>query len=302
MWYLKISFVLLAVFVWTTTVSQKNPNVTKFEPDKISTENVEYALSISSDGKELYFARSTGKWGKGGMKSTIYTSRMKDGSWTEPIVISFSGHYDDGDPHITQDGNTLYFVSDRPDGDHPVSQDIWKVERKNGRNWGVPQRLENPVNSGKREYSPRTDGQGNLYFASDRSGGMGQGDLYISLSNGDTFLSPMNLGEPLNSKTGEWNLEVSSEGNIIIYEASGRKENISSYGDLYISFKSNEKWSIPQNISELNTTGSDLYPQFIEEDQTLFYTSSDSLRSTDTNIYQVDFKTLLRKYLQKAVY
>ena len=106
----------------------------------------------------------------------------------------------------------------------------------------------------------------------------------------------------LNSKFGEWNLEVNQKGDLIIFEASQRKENLSSYGDLYISFKENDQWSVPQNIQEINTTGSDLYPELIEDTNTLYYSSSDSLESMQTNIYFIDFKNLYTKYRKNAVF
>lgn len=110
----------------------------------------------------------------------------------------------------------------------------------------------------------------------------------------------MNLGNTLNSEKGEWNLELNKEGDIIIFEASERAENLSSYGDLYISFKSNNEWSLPQNIQEVNTTGSDLYPELIEDDNILYFSSSDSLESTQTNIYFIEFEHIYDKYRKNA--
>jgi len=88
---------------------------------------------------------------------------------------------------------------------------------------------------------------------------------------------------------------------ITIHSASQREQNLSSYGDLYISFKLNNKWTIPQNIKELNTTGSDLFPQLTNNENTLYFTSSDSLSSTNTDIYFVDFKTIYNNYKKTAV-
>ena len=116
-------------------------------------------------------------------------------------------------------------------------------------------RLKTPINSTSQEYSPCTDAKGNLFFASSRPEGFGQGDLYRCEIENGVFNPPINLGSTINSDKGEWNLEVNSLGNVLLFEASERKENSSSYGDLYISFKEAEQWSIPQNIKELNTTG-----------------------------------------------
>jgi len=295
-----IHFIFFLLF-GTAVVAQSNVNIQKFEPGIVSTEFVEYSSSFSRDGQEVFFARSTGKWGKGKMKSVIYYSQYANGEWSSPKVVPFSGNYDDSGPHLSNDDKTLYFISKRPSEGIVISSDIWVVVRNDHGDWNTPQRLENPINSDKREYSPRTDNNGNLYFASDRDGGMGQGDLYLSQLHDGKYDEPVNMGIPLNSKEGEWNLEINDTGDVIIFEASGKEENVSPYGDLYISFKSDEMWSLPQNITELNTSGSDLYPQLMN-DGTLYFTSSDSLKSTDTNIYYVDFQNLMTTYRGKAIY
>lgn len=272
-----------------------------FEPENISTNAVEYALSISPSRNELYFARSDGHWGTANLKSSIFYSIKKLEQWSKPKLVSFSGKYDDSSPHITDDGRTLYFISDRPAlGVNSVSQNIWKVKKNEKGDWGNPIHLEDPINSSSNEYGICTDGQGNLYFASDRKGGLGQGDLYMVKKDGNGFAPPQNIGSTINSKTGEWNLEVSKDGNILIFEASQRQQNLSPYGDLYISFKEGGLWSEPQHISEVNTTGSDLYPHIVESENRLYFSSGDSLESIRTNIYFIDFGFIEKKYRKNA--
>ena len=271
-------------------------------PGKISTDRVEYGSSVSVDGKEIYFVRSKEPWGSSKSSGTIYYSRMTEGAWSDPEIVSFSGQYDDSDPHLSADGRQLYFVSRGRENVNNSSSDIWTVQRNIEGDWGTPEKLEQPINSNQREWSPRTDSEGNLYFASDRSGGSGQGDLYISKMVGGKLQPPENLGKTINLPTGEWNLDISGEGKVLIFEASGRTENKSPYGDLYISFKKGDKWSVPQNLIEVNTSGSDLYPQFIEESGLLFYSSSDSLQSKNSCIYMVSLTELLCSYRQRATF
>jgi len=273
-----------------------------FEPGTISTPLVEYGIAFSSDGSELYVARSSDPWGTPRLKSAIYHSVRKNGKWAAPKLASFSGTYNDGDPHLCPNGKTLYFTSDRPDvAAGNTSMDIWKVEREPGGLWGSPTRLDQTINSEADEYSPRTDVDGNLYFASAREGGYGQGDLYWAKRHPDGFGKPFNLGKTINSPTGEWNLEIDREGNILIFESSGRERNLSSYGDLYISFKFNEEWSIPQALTELNTTGSDLNPELAANDTMLYYASTDSLKGRISHIYAIDFEELCKRYKKIAV-
>ncbi|MDC8003653.1 hypothetical protein POV27_06290 [Aureisphaera galaxeae] len=271
-----------------------------FEPNNVSTEIVEYGPSFSASGQEMYFARSADKWGQGPLTSAIYHSVKENEMWSKPELVSFSGVYDDSDPHITNDRNTLYFISKRASETGQTSADIWKVNKDEDGKWGTPIRLQEPINSEGNEYSPKTDDQGNLYFASDRSGGYGQGDLYVAKTEGGQFAAPANLGDAVNTDQGEWNLEISRDGKILIFEASGRPENVSSYGDLYISFKENDGWTVPQNITELNTSGSDLSACLTNKNKTLYYASSDSIKNPSVNIYRVDFKTIFDHYKKNA--
>ncbi len=270
-----------------------------FEPGIISTDAVEYSSSFSSSGSEIYFARSHDKWGSGG-KSSIYHSIKTNNQWSPPELVSFSGNYNDSGPHLTQDGGKIYFISHRPSNNNPGSADIWMVEKDNHGQWGTPVRLKDPINSPGREYSPRTDKHGNLYFASDRLGGYGQGDLYISRNVNGVLSPPENMGNTINSPKGEWNLEINDEGNLLIFEASGRSQNVTVPGDLYISFRERNTWTIPQNIEELNTSGSDLYPELTNNGEKLYFTSSDSLNSEDTNLYFTEFNPIYDKYRQQA--
>ncbi len=300
-----IILLLLVVFflpiqssIWCQSYSARQI----FEPGNISTSSVEYGSVFSTDGSELFFARSEEPWGSPQMRSTIFYSKKISGKWSNPQIASFSGNHNDSDPFLTSDGNHLYFISDRGDRHQTGSSDIWVLHKKSDNSWGQPERLPSPINSTANEYSPRLDGEENLYFASDRPGGYGQGDLFICRNVNGQYLPPENLGSTVNTEHGEWNLEISDKGDLLIFEASGREENQSSYGDLYISFRVGRLWSIPQNIKEINTAGSDLSPFLEFEHNILYFSSSNYLKSTNTDIYFVKFQEILESYYENALY
>ncbi len=301
MYQTKPVYQLMASVIWLLiSGSVKAESVRQlFEADKISSAAIEYGISFAPDGKTLYFARASGQWGKNNGTSTIYQATKTKGQWSEPVVAAFSGQYDDSDPHISADGMYLFFVSDRPSNNHKRSADIWVLTQGDDGTWHDLRRLPEPINSDQTEYSPRTTAQGDLYFASDRPNGFGQGDLYWSKKLNTGYGSVENLGPAINAATGEWNLEINEQGDILIFEASGRAENQSGAGDLYISFKLDEYWSKPQNLIELNSPGSDLYPELIA-DHTLYYASNDQAGSYAPEVYKVDFKPMLQRYREKA--
>ena len=99
------------------------------------------------------------------------------------------------------------------------------------------------VNSDAEEYSPFVTDSGALFFASDREGGYGQGDIYRADSLGEGFGPPTLLGPNVNGPFGEWNIWVAADEGELIFESSSRPTNISVPGDLYYSSRTNDGWT-----------------------------------------------------------
>lgn len=120
--------------------------------------------------------------GKGGFLFDIYQStRNEDGSF-QPAVLNheLSSPYDDRRETIRRDGLLLIFTSDRPGGMGGL--DLWVSRRRSTHDpWGVPVNLGAPINSEADERgSALADDGVTLFFSSDRPGGYGQGDLWVT--------------------------------------------------------------------------------------------------------------------------
>ena len=209
---------VLVVVTYTRSVFSQTPErvgtevlveTLVFAPGVISTEAFEYGTAFTPDGSTVYFTRRPREAGsKAEPPNTIYESYLQNGEWTSPRVAFFSGTYDDRDPFISPDGERLFFTSDRPvaDGDSTNEEpDIWMLRRTED-GWGEPEHLDPPINSPGAEYSPVTAANGNLYFASVRLEGLGQGDLYMSPLEEGSYRQVFPLNAPINSPTGEWSI------------------------------------------------------------------------------------------------
>jgi Tol biopolymer transport system component len=263
----------------------------------INSEHLETGIVIAPSGREVYFTRREGRWGEpGNSMSKIFVMRYENGNWTVPQVAPFSGTHSDRDLFMTADGRAIFFTSYRPlkAGD-PARQDadIWVMQRTaNG--WGEPRHLAE-VNSPAMEWSPVTDSRGNLYFASMRGGATTQGDLYISRLKDGKYTLPVNLGAPVNSASGEWNLVLAPDDSYMIFESSGRVEGNSESGDLYVSRRDRRgNWQKPVNLQSLNTTGSDLMPRFSPDGRQLYYVSSGAAGAIYEKKKRADIKTALQ--------
>jgi DNA-binding beta-propeller fold protein YncE len=226
----------------------------------------EYGLVQGPDG--YYLTRQAGAWGTKNKseivrfsKSGTLTSRP---TWTEPSADETAFHY-------SKHQEIACYVSDRLSGQMQKSPDIWCLEWLGDR-WGKPYVLPPPVNSSASEYSPVIRPNGDIYFASDRDGGSGLGDIYLAHKNQEEW-SVENLGSSVNSRGGEWNLGVSPDGRLLIFESSHRDTNRTISGDLYSSRLKNGEWSPAVPLSSVNTDGSDLMPRFLSDDTVVFASS-----------------------------
>lgn len=271
-------------------LAQKTP--TTFLPGVISTEKIEYYSAFDPVDQSLYFVRRNAVWGDFNDKTPgfIYFIREKEGEWQTAEIASFSGQYSDGAPFISEDGKHFFFTSNRP---HETKEgngaDIWLMEKVNGF-WSTPRPLMGNVNSQGVEYSPVLTRSGRLYFASTGLGGLGQGDIFSCDFDANGCNNIQNLGEAVNSPTGEWNVFVDPEETYMIFEASGRIYG-RDYGDLYISFRKEGVWQKAQYLQEMNSEGSDLAVRLSLDGKWFYYAQSEGGR--------VDIKRISSSVIEK---
>jgi hypothetical protein len=111
-------------------------------------------------------------------------------------------------------------------------------------------------------------------FASDRAGGRGNYDIYISTraSTDSNWSSAVNLGSPINSSNLEVAPSLSSDG-LALFFHSIRPGGLGSY-DIYFSQRTSlqSNWSAPVNIgSSINSSYSELGPSISEDGRTLYW-------------------------------
>lgn len=142
-------------------------------------------------------------------KPKLYVSEYENGKWSKPEVLPFiDAEFAFGHPSFDESGNTLIFSSDQKDGFG--GDDLYVVSFTNGE-WGSPKNLGSKINSKNDEVFPHLY-NGKLYFASDRSGGLGGLDIYVSeLVQEETFSEPKNVGEPLNSRKDDFGIYFRSD-------------------------------------------------------------------------------------------
>jgi outer membrane protein OmpA-like peptidoglycan-associated protein/tetratricopeptide (TPR) repeat protein len=108
-----------------------------------------------------------------------------------------------------------------------------------------------------------------------------QEDFFISKKHESEFLASENFGVPLNTFGNEGAQTISADGKILFltsceYER-GKSPHGKTYGscDLFVSYKTGDKWSVPENIGQpVNTKYWESQPSFSADGKTLYFVSN----------------------------
>jgi hypothetical protein len=241
-----------------------------FQPGVISKGDYESHPCFSPTGDTLYFIKCSYDLNV----SAICVSYLRNKRWSAPQIVSFSGKYMDADPFVAKDGKTLYFMSNRPDRDGDPAKnvtDIWMV-KLGAKGWGNPVRLPAPVNSEGDEYYPTIADNGNLYFGSTRSGGIGACDIYRCRFADGKYQPAENLGDAVNTTGNDYEAFIAPDESYLIYNST--PGSFLRGLDFYISYRKNGVWQKAKKLdAPISSDGIDWAPR-VTRDKKLFYFSS----------------------------
>jgi serine/threonine protein kinase/formylglycine-generating enzyme required for sulfatase activity len=128
----------------------------------------------------------------------------------------------DNHPGISHDGLTLLFSSNRAGGQG--NDDIWMATRTSiTESFDTLTNLGPTVNSAALDMAPCLSSDGlSLVFHSERPGGYGDYDLWLSTRNSinDPFDTPVNLGPTINTSAGEASPYLSADGRKLYFDSN----------------------------------------------------------------------------------
>ncbi|MFT5474185.1 MAG: hypothetical protein ACI856_002521, partial [Kiritimatiellia bacterium] len=122
---------------------------------------------------------------------------LPDVFWSRPWVVSggFNALADKAETATRDDGTHMVIARDDPER----GSELYAISRA-GNTWAVPVALDE-LNSPFNETDPDLSADGRyLFFASDRPGGLGGFDLWVSQRLGGIWGPPINLGPGVNSR------------------------------------------------------------------------------------------------------
>jgi Tol biopolymer transport system component len=175
-------------------------------------------FTLAPDGDWIYF--TSDKESSKAARNNLWRVRLESGDFLKPEMLGLTVNSDwfDGYPSITREGD-LYFFRRNPE--ELADCDLYVSYSENDR-CKAAVRLGASVNTTSLEYDPFIAADGSyLIFSSDRPGGYGEGDLYISfLMEGKQWSEPVNLGPEINSAAEESRPSVTLDGQYFFFTST----------------------------------------------------------------------------------
>lgn len=166
-------------------------------PDVVTANADIGACAFSPDGKKMFFSKAMQK-NESDASAEIFVVARAGGEWTEPQKINFfkDSTISVAHPAIAPDGETIYFVSDAPNGEG--GKDIWKGTLS-GTECKFIENLGPQINTPGDEMFPVIRADGSLYFSSNGLPGLGGLDMFKATKVSEGNWVVQHMGVPLNS-------------------------------------------------------------------------------------------------------
>ena len=284
-----VGSVIAVAFYLTRPGPQAAPHFSEWSAPalvpNVNSQFTEIGPGISKDELSLYFG-SDRPGGYGSVDLWVSQRASKNDLWGPPVNLGATINTDAAElvPAFSRDGHWMFFNSDRPGSYGGL--DVWASFRGDTHDnfaWTTPVNLGALINrEGLDAGAAYLAGDGDdeddddalLFFGSDRPGGMGLVDLYMSAkdSNG-TFGPPVPIAE-LNSPFSEQRPSIRHDGLEILFY-SNRPGGV-GLTDLWMATRETlgQVWSPPENLGPLvNGPSADFHPSISSDGQTLYFAS-----------------------------
>ena len=259
--------------------------------DGINSRHSEYWPSMTVEGGQMVFTRR-----ENNDNEDFFVSEKNGTAW-EParrLTGSINTPQNEGAQIISQDGEWLVFAgNNRPGGFGNF--DIY-ISYKTPEGWSSAINLGGVVNSEYWDSQPcLSPDKRQLYFASNRPGGFGGSDIYVStLQPNGKWSEPENMGPGINTSGEEACPFLHADNQTFYFTSNGWP----GYGDedIFVVRKGADgKWGQPQNIGYPINTIHREGTLFIEADgKTAYYASDRSDSKGGLDIYTFELREDIR--------
>ena len=248
----------------------------------------EQTPAISKDGLSLYFSSNR----PGGVgDADLYVSQRSsvDEPWGTPMdVLALNSEDVDQAPALSRDGHYMFFVSNRDGGTGALDIYVsYRAQIHDDFGWEPPveiKEINSAVNEGGPSYFENDGGRPQLYFQSQRAGGAGFADIYMSeLQEDGTWSAPARVVE-LSSSFQDQKPAIRFDGLEIMIQ-SNRPPSVRF--DLWVSTRESvtAPWSKPTLVNNVNSASNDTLPYLSGDGMALYFTSDRPVGAGPTDLW-----------------
>ena len=237
--------------------------------------------AVSFDGNTIVYTE------RRGVVNVIFFSKFVGGKWQPPIEITsdLKAGEDCSSCSLNKDGTLLFlYKTDNYDGN------IYSSEFIDGE-WAPIKKLNKNINTKFYESHAAISADGKkLYFTSNREGGIGSLDIYVSEKDATGDWGPaINLGTAINTDYNEDTPFVSPNDSLIYFCSEGHSA-MGGY-DIFLSHKTDSTWKTPLNLGfPLNTTDDDKFFQPANKGRNGYFSMTTDYKKKD--IFYITFDTV----------
>jgi len=258
----------------------------------VNSEYDEHSPVITADESMIIFTSNRPGTGNqvqpdGLYNEDIYFSEWREGRWLPAMNIGdkINTAANDATVSLSADGrNLLVYRNDGISGDLYIS-----VFGNDG--WSKLEKLPKPINSTYNEtHGTFADEGRTIYFVSDRPGGFGGKDIYVSrkLPTGE-WGKPRNLGSVVNTPEDEDSPFMHSDGRTLYFASEGHN-SMGGYDVFYSVVNDSDVWLEPVNVGyPINTPDDDIFYVPTADGQRVYYASKRKGGFGRSDIYIIDF-------------
>ncbi|MFI5221176.1 MAG: OmpA family protein [Bacteroidia bacterium] len=206
--------------IWFSTLNEKGEWETAQHAGKLlNRERFNTVFNLSTGGNKMLIGGQYVdgiNWGPG----FSFIQRMGD-NWGEPYYLNIKnfdkmckGEYSSA--CLLSDNKTLLLCFSETEGSK--MNDLYVSFQTHNGKWSQPKSLGVKINTNYDETTPFMAADGvTLYFASDRPGGFGMKDIYMTKRLDDTWenwIEPVNMGKPINTEKSEGYYTIPASGKV----------------------------------------------------------------------------------------
>ena len=248
-------------------LGQEPPGMTpaKFAPELLKKS---FCAVFSPDGKEFFCTIRDPE--SDNKHYSIAVMTWDDGEWSDLEIAPFSSLWSDKDLCLSNDGNTVFFRSNRPlpgaDASTPSkSSHLWTSTRTNA-GWSEAKVVEFSGDYTIPAGYPSLTEDGTLYFTTSSNPDIVDDwkiwDIHYSKLVDGAYTTPVNLGPQANSNYCEADMYITPDSDYLIVSCYQHPDN-NGEQDLYISFrKTDGTWTDLKNMgAPINNEYREICPQ-----------------------------------------